>query len=98
MLIVHVVGRCCSYNSFVFEFHFLLLQSQSKPPANRADSELELGQLSLSTVFNNCYHTEHSNERITELEDELETWKSNYQQVKKRNRQLLVILQQGESG
>ena len=34
---------------------------------------------------------------IEKLEDELQTWKDKFQHVKKRNKQLLVMLQQGES-
>lgn len=74
------------------------VQNQSKQTRDKSDVENNMSELSLSNVvFHDSPHVEQTNGRIVELEDELETWKKNYQQVKKRNRQLLVILQQGES-
>ena len=61
---------------------------------------MKASALSLSNVFDNEQSSEKMNEKnkkIDELEEELQSWKDKFHHVKKRNQQLLVMLQQGES-
>ena len=58
-----------------------------------------LNELSLATVFDDVRKNDTGarDARITELEEEVKSWKDKFHHVKKRNQQLLVMLQQGES-